>query len=164
MKILPYNRNDAVEYAKRWAFHRNPAYYDFDKLGGDCTNFASQCLFAGAKIMNYSKNEGWFYVNLNNRSYSWTSVPLFYNFMINNKSVGPIGKKCNIEDLEIGDFIQLGDLNRYYHTLLIVRIEGVPSIDTIYISSHTYDSFNRPLSSYFFEKYRCIHIDRVQSW
>ena len=27
---------------------RNPAYLDFHGLGGDCTNFVSQCLYAGA--------------------------------------------------------------------------------------------------------------------
>lgn len=27
---------------------RSPAYYDFSRIGGDCTNFASQGLYAGA--------------------------------------------------------------------------------------------------------------------
>jgi len=36
--VLPYNRVKAVEYAHKWAFGRNPKYFNFDKLGGDCTN------------------------------------------------------------------------------------------------------------------------------
>ena len=36
----PYNRELAVQYAHKWAFGRNPAFTDFEELGGDCTNFA----------------------------------------------------------------------------------------------------------------------------
>ncbi|MBQ2742544.1 MAG: amidase domain-containing protein, partial [Oscillospiraceae bacterium] len=39
MIFLEYNRLYAVRYARRWAFRRNPAYYNFDEIGGDCTNF-----------------------------------------------------------------------------------------------------------------------------
>ena len=42
-----YNREAALEYAKEWAFSRNPQFYDFENIGGDCTNFASQVLLAG---------------------------------------------------------------------------------------------------------------------
>ena len=52
MRETGYNREAAVDYARRWAMGRNPAYFDFEEIGGDCTNFASQCLFAGAKVMN----------------------------------------------------------------------------------------------------------------
>ena len=50
MPLIPYDRSAAVTYAHRWAFGRNPRYYNFDELGGDCTNFASQCLYAGAPL------------------------------------------------------------------------------------------------------------------
>ena len=50
MRQLPYDRQKAVAYARRWALGRNPAYFDFQDLGGDCTNFASQCLYAGAGV------------------------------------------------------------------------------------------------------------------
>lgn len=58
MKILNYDREAAVAYAKRWAFSRNPAFYDFSRIGGDCTNFASQCIYAGAKVMNFTPTFG----------------------------------------------------------------------------------------------------------
>lgn len=32
--MLAYNREKAVEYAKKWALERNPAYYNFDGIGG----------------------------------------------------------------------------------------------------------------------------------
>ena len=55
-----YLRNNVLEYAYKWAYKRNPAYYDYDKIGGDCTNFVSQCIYAGSKIMNFTKTFGWY--------------------------------------------------------------------------------------------------------
>ena len=54
-----YNRWVAVLYAHQWAFGRNPRFYDYEKLGGDCTNFASQCIFAGCGIMNFTPTVKW---------------------------------------------------------------------------------------------------------
>ena len=71
---MQYDRNAAVNYAKNWAYRRNPQYFDFSDIGGDCTNFASQCLYAGAGIMNYTPVFGWFYISTNNRTPSWTGV------------------------------------------------------------------------------------------
>jgi len=48
--IYPYNRRAAYNYAKRWAFDRNPRFYDFEHIGGDCTNFTSQVLLAGLNM------------------------------------------------------------------------------------------------------------------
>ena len=56
---IPYRRDLAVAYAHRWAYGRNPAYFDYEELGGDCTNYASQCLFAGVGVMNYTPTYGW---------------------------------------------------------------------------------------------------------
>lgn len=44
-----YDRNKSVEYARKWALGRNPLYYNYDNIGGDCTNFISQCLFEGIR-------------------------------------------------------------------------------------------------------------------
>ena len=49
MRTAPYNREKAVAYAHSWAYGRNPAYYNFDKIDGDCTNFVSQCIFSGER-------------------------------------------------------------------------------------------------------------------
>ena len=59
MRIKEYDRRAAVAYARKWAFTRNPEYYDFNGIGGDCTNFASQCVFAGAGFMNRTPTFGW---------------------------------------------------------------------------------------------------------
>jgi len=81
----PYNRRAAVEYAHRWAFDRNPRFYDYDGIGGDCTNFASQCLYAGTGVMNYTPTFGWYYFDANHKAPAWTGVEFFYNFLIHIK-------------------------------------------------------------------------------
>ena len=78
MTLYPYDRQAAVDYAHRWAYARNPKFYDFENLGGDCTNFVSQCLYAGSGIMNFTPEFGWYYIDVNERSPSWTGVP--YSF------------------------------------------------------------------------------------
>ena len=35
MRELTYNREAVLAYAEKWAFGRNPAYLDFETLGGD---------------------------------------------------------------------------------------------------------------------------------
>lgn len=101
LKNIIYNRANVLSYAKKWSFDRNPKYYDYDSIGGDCTNFVSQCIFSGCGIMNYSKTSGWYYISANNKSPSWTGVQFLYNFLCGNKSVGPYGVECNQDDVEI---------------------------------------------------------------
>ena len=62
LKLYPYNRKAAVAYAHHWACSRNPRFYDYENIGGDCTNFASQCLYAGTDIMNFTPVFGWYYI------------------------------------------------------------------------------------------------------
>ena len=80
MKEVGYNRQRVYDYAKKWAFDRNPKYYNFDPLGGDCTSFVSQCIYEGAKTMNYTQDKGWYYIDGNHKSPSWSGVEFLYNF------------------------------------------------------------------------------------
>lgn len=155
MAISEYNREAAAAYAREWAFKRNPRFYDFSSLGGDCTNFASQCIYAGAKIMNYTPVYGWFYKNLNDRTASWTGVEYLYNFLVNNDGAGPFAEETELENLQIGDIVQLGRANGdFYHSPVVVGIRR----GQIYVAAHTYDAYNKPLNSYNFAVARGIHI------
>ena len=40
LRFVKYDRRSAVRYAKTWAYGRNPMFYDYENVGGDCTNFA----------------------------------------------------------------------------------------------------------------------------
>ena len=73
-RLLPYDRDAAVAYAHRWAYGRNPNYYDYENIGGDCTNFASQCIYAGCGVMNYTPTFGWYYFDANRKAPAWTGV------------------------------------------------------------------------------------------
>ncbi len=42
-----YSALDAVTYAETWYDGFNPDYTNYSSSGGDCANFASQCVFAG---------------------------------------------------------------------------------------------------------------------
>ena len=155
MDILDYNRQAVYEYAKEWAFKRNPKFYNFNNLGGDCTNFASQCIYAGAGVMNYTPTFGWYYISLNDRAPAWTGVEYLYNFLVNNEGAGPFAEEVSLEKLEVGDIVQLGTAtNDFYHSPVVVRIAN----GRIYVAAHTFDAFNRPLNSYNFAKARGIHI------
>ena len=148
----------AVRYAGKWAYGRNPAYFDFDGLGGDCTNFISQCIYAAGAVMNYTKDLGWYYVSLRDRAAAWTGVEYFYRFIVGNTGVGPFGREVPLSAVRVGDVVQLGDAGRYYHSLLVVSVkDGQP-----YVAAHTADTFNRPLFSYMFGDLRVLRIDRAR--
>ena len=68
--VRPYRRERAVQYAERWATMRNPVFYDFTEIGGNCTNFVSQALYAGSCMMNYTPIFGWYYITPNERTAS----------------------------------------------------------------------------------------------
>ncbi len=165
MKKIEYKRKMSVKYAEKWAYKRNAKYYNFDNIGGDCTNFISQCLYAGSKEMNYNKQNGWYYNSVNDRSPSWTGVNEFYKFLTTNKQNGPRGKEVLQNEIEIGDIIQISfSENKYTHTLIVVDIKDVNNLNEIYTASHTFDSFKRRVSSYKFEKLRFIHIEGIYKY
>ena len=150
-----YDRSAAVAYAERWALSRNPAYYNFDALGGDCTNFASQCLLAGGAPMNRTPELGWFYESLSQRSAAWTSVNYLYRFLVNNHGVGPGAVETTKEQMLPGDLIQLANADGiFYHSLVVLS----PSLPDLYVAAHTLDALWRPLSTYQYDKCRYLHI------
>ena len=149
-----YNRAAVIEYAVQWAYGRNPSFYDFSQLGGDCTNFASQCLYAGIGVMNYMPIDGWYYITASDRAPSWTGVEFFYRFLIENQGQGPYGYQVSSQQAELGDFVQLIDTEGDpYHTLVV--LETYPEL---LVAAHSQDSLYRPLASYDFASARFLHI------
>lgn len=160
MKTIPYNRSAAVAYARKWALGRNPAYFNFDALGGDCTNFASQCIYAGAGQMNDTPVTGWFYHSASHRTASWTGVAYLYQFLVTNQSAGPFAHAVTEQEAQPGDIVQLGTAaGHFYHSPVITAVSP-----TILVAAHTDDALDRPLASYFYESTRFLHIDGVRIW
>lgn len=157
-KILKYNRELAVDYALKFALQRNPNFFDYTYQGGNCTNYVSQCIYAGAHQMNTSPN-GWFYFSPTNTSISWANVEPLYNFLTTNQYDGPFAKYSPLEMCEVGDIIQLKFINKpvFSHALVITKIQTrTPS--GIYVCANTRDIKNLPLGSYDYEKSRLVHI------
>ena len=101
--VKPYLRENALMYANRFALSQNPIFGNFAGIGGNCTNFVSQCIYAGSCRMNYKPTFGWYYISMNERSPSWTGVEYFYNFITTNADVGPFGRDAMPDELEVGD-------------------------------------------------------------
>ena len=163
---IPYDRDRAVEYARRWARARNPLFLDFTGRGGDCTSFVSQSVFAGCGVMNYTPTFGWYYVTAENRAPAWAGVDEFFGFITGaeqfvsaNGGVGPRGS--NVTDgriIERGDVIQLAnDSGEFYHSLIISELTD----NDILVCAHSDDALDRPISTYNFATLRVVHIERA---
>lgn len=163
-EIKEYDRERAVAYAEKWAFSRNPLFYDFTGGGGNCTNFVSQCLLAGTCQMNFTDTFGWYYISVEDRSAAWTGVEFFYNFITGNagpeevigEGLGPFGREVGAGELELGDVIQLGrEEGDFYHTLLVSGFSRRGYL----VAAHSDNAFNRPLNTYNYRRIRYLHID-----
>ncbi len=160
---IPYDRGRAVEYAKTWALSRNPLFLDFTGQGGNCTNFVSQCVFAGCGTMNYTPTFGWYYRSPSDRAPAWTGVEEFYRFFTGNPDftatnggTGPYAVDAKTaRQIELGDVIQLAnEEGDFYHTLII---SGFTEND-ILICAQSNDALDRPLSTYNYSSLRILHI------
>lgn len=157
--IASYDRARAVAYAERWALGRNPAYLDFHGLGGDCTNFVSQCLYAGGGVMNFTPVSGWYYITASDRTASWTGVEYLYTFLTGNRGLGPYARETDAGAMRLGDVVQLGNAGeRYTHAALVVDVRA----GELYVAAHTIDAWMRPLSAYRQSNRRFLHIEGVR--
>lgn len=163
LERIAYNRREAVAYAHRWAFQRNPKYYDYEDIGGDCTNFASQCLYAGSGVMDFTPDFGWYYLNANDKAPAWTGVEYFYRYLTRQTPTpGPTADLVRLSQIFPGDFVQLSSRDGIYtHTAVVVQVLGRPTFRSVLVASHSYDADYRPLSTYSFQKARFLHITAV---
>ena len=156
---IGYDRRKAVQYALNWAYSRNPRFYDFENIGGDCTNFVSQCLYAGSGVMNFSADNGWYYIDIDNRAPAWTGAQFLRDFLLTNKGEGVYGEEAPPERLSRGDVIQFRDPDgRIYHSMIISYIMYPAVPQNIFVCAHSFDARNRRLSSYDHFKAEGIHI------
>ena len=70
--------------------------------------------------MNYTPVMGWYYNSSTDRTPSWTGVQYLYNFLVNNKSVGPYAAETGQDGIQPGDLVQLG--NCLLYTSLLHRL------------------------------------------
>jgi len=155
---IPYDRDRALAYAEKWVYQYNPKYYNFTKIGGDCTNFASQIIYAGCGVMNYNTN-GWYYINVNRRAPAWSGVEFLGRFLLGNQDCGPYGERVDSKDMQRGDLIQLClKGHRFEHCLIVVDVTRPFAMENILVSTHSQDVHFYPLSRYKWTDIRFIHI------
>lgn len=168
-----YDRQRAVDYAQQWWNERNynGRYLAYDDFGGNCQNFASQCLYAGGIRMDNTgtiDNQWKFYSEVLNskqtasgRSYSWTGVDMFYSYAVASYKSGLVSlTDIDYRYAEKGDIIHVGAYYQWRHALLITDVikneDG--SVKEIIVASNTADRWNYPLSAYIYTAPRLIHI------
>lgn len=161
-----YQREHALAYARRWALSRNPLFYNFTEVGGDCTNFVSQCVLAGCCVMNGTPDFGWYYRSADDRAPAFTGVEFFWDFFTgapefsqNNGGIGPYGREVGMREMQAADVVQLGrEDGSFYHTLFVIdRTER-----ELYVAAHSNDVYDRPLSSYNAPRVRYLHVEGVR--
>lgn len=145
IRQLIYNRLSVVEYANRWWNSANPAYLEFEV---DCTNFASQCIFAGSAPMIYTgkRDSGWWYVGMEHHqelwSFSWAVAHALQSYAINSTKGFRGSIVRSPQELELGDMITYdwdGD-GRYQHNAIVTMKDG---LGMPLVNAHTNNSRHR---------------------
>ena len=79
--------------------------------------------------------------------------------MLSNEGAGPFAAEVTKERIRVGDVIQPGTASgEFYHSCLVSGLRR----GEILVAAHSYDAFDRPLSSYSFAKARFLHIEGVR--
>lgn len=170
-----YDRNKAVAYASKWVSPdralRNPKWFVYDDMGGNCNNYISQCLFAGGIPMDiYGPMDfqwKWYSDMVNpkqvsrGRAPAWTGVNEFYTYCRKNTGFGLVSSAdSNFYSGEKGDIIFYGTEDNWHHAVIITDIvkdnKGHP-IDYL-INSNTTDRINYPVSAYSYSNMRLVKV------
>lgn len=163
----PYRRDQVVAYADRWWNEPNPAYENFEV---NCTNYVSQCVFAGHAPMNYTdrRDSGWWYKGRSGGqelwSYSWAVSNAFEAYLAAPHAEGM--RATAVEqprELQLGDVITYdwdGD-GRYQHSTVVTAFDrqGMPLVNANTVSSrHRYWDYRDSYAWTDRTRYRFFHI------
>ncbi|AHV95505.1 amidase domain-containing protein [Paenibacillus sabinae] len=162
-----YRREDAAAYADRWWNDFNPEYETF---AVDCTNYVSQCLFAGGAPINYTgkRETGWWYKGYvggqEGWSYSWAVSDSLRRYLDGERRSGLRAQIVERpEQLMLGDVIQYdwdGD-GRYQHSTVITAFDagGMPLVNAHTVPSrHRYWDYRDSYAWTDRTAYRFFHI------
>lgn len=167
-KEVRYRRDEAAAYADRWWKDGNPEFEVFDV---DCTNYVSQCLFAGGAPINYTgkRETGWWYKGYNGAqewwSFSWAVSDSLERYLSGQRTSGLRAEAMERADqLSLGDIIQYDwDGNGHYqHSTIVTAFdaEGMPLVNARTVSSrHRYWDYRDSYAWTDRTAYRFFHID-----
>lgn len=140
---IPYRREAAAAYAEQWWNAPNPAYHNFEV---NCTNYVSQCIFAGGAPMNYTgkRESGWWYKGRSNGqelwSYSWAVANGLQQYLRQPRSFGLRAESMSSPlDLMLGDVIcyDWDGTGRFGHNTVVTAFtpDGMPLVNANTVSS-----------------------------
>ncbi len=126
-----YSYQNAVAYANRYALSYNPAYENYNSIGGDCANFVSQCLYAGGLPMT----DKWFFrrdaSGKSSRTSPWSTANGLFNYV--SAYCGTAVVNPQNSEVTAGNpvFYYKASKGRYSHAAICVGVSptGVPLVD-----------------------------------
>ncbi|MBH5318951.1 amidase domain-containing protein [Paenibacillus sp. GSMTC-2017] len=162
-----YRRDLVAAYADRWWNAGNPGYETFED---NCTNYVSQCIFAGNAPMNYTgkRGSGWWYKGRNNGGEWWS-----FSWSVSNALSGYLskGRKTGLQAVVVhsADQLQLGDVitydwngdGRFQHSSIVTAFDsaGQPLVNANTVASrHRYWDYRDSYAWSKGTKYRFFHI------
>ncbi len=163
-----FDRNKAVAYANQYYHSRNPIWYNFTDEGGNCQNYASQCLLEGGIPLDYFGEEQWkCYVEdpdyepeineeetATGRTRSWVNVGYFYNYAKWNEGKGMAADaNVNLYYAQPGDIIIVGN-NGLSHTVIVSKVVD----GHILVNSNSIDMKDYPVEAYTYTTIMLIKI------
>lgn len=180
-----YNRIKALQYAHKYCgaangegnnFKYNKKYADFNGIGGDCTNFASQVL--GDKEGGGLKQDGQWYCHLSkfergSGSSAWVNADGFRNYLLYSGK-GSLIKKGTFKELALPqanypygavDKLDIGDLVCYAKGKNMDHfgiVTGWDSHGYPLINSHTTDRYRVPWDLGWGDKNIFFHLIHVR--
>lgn len=170
-----YDREKAVAYSYKWVAEdgvvRNQEYTDYSDYGGNCQNYASQCILAGGVPMDvigeYEAQWKWYgdemsyYEEEYGRSGSWAGTEYFYEYCNSNTGSGLVAKTdMNIYSAQPGDVLQYVVDGWAQHSVVVSKViyDNDGNVMEILINSNTTDRKDYPLTAYGYTKIRLIRI------
>ncbi|MBW5445646.1 hypothetical protein GE107_06155 [Cohnella sp. CFH 77786] len=164
---IGYRREEAVAYAERWWSEPNPSYENFEV---NCTNYVSQCLFAGHAPMNYTgrRESGWWYKGRAGGremwSYSWAVADSLQRYLSRSRGFGFRAEALGSPDgLNLGDVIcyDWDGTGRFGHNTIVTAFapDGSPLVNANTVSSrHRYWDYRDSYAWTARTRYRFFHI------
>ena len=149
---LNERRINAVKYANEFSgaanlpeygFQYNSKYRNFNSLGGDCANFASQVLFEGGK---FRKNTTWNYEK-GKGSKAWINASGFNSYMLHSGRASLIASGTYSQVLKASYKLLPGDYVAYEVKGKVTHISVVTGIDSKgypLVNSHNTDRHRVP--------------------
>lgn len=157
----PYDVDSAISYLYAYCDERNPYWYAYDAVGGNCMNFGSQVLLAGGIPRDEQGSAKWYWDNKNELALSWINVGRFYEYCRDNSGYGLVADtEASYYTGEIGDVVIVGFDEDHRHTTLIsgiVRDDAGNVVDYL-ITCNTTNYRDFPVSAYYYTFHRLIKI------